>query len=335
MRKIKIKFVDFWDNINDKDSIFFKLISMRYDIEISDSPEYIVYSVFGYEHLKYDCIRIFYTGEQVSPDFDIADYAIGFDTLFFNDRYLRFPLYALKYSPEMLALIETDYENINFEDFNKRDFAVFTYSNSKATSPRDQFFDKLNSLRKVSSPGRHLNNTGFYVDNKSEFESGFKFSIAFENSSYEGYSTEKILDSFNAKTIPIYYGDETIETHFHPESFINLHNFINFDEAIGYILKIEKDHESLQKMLKHKKFKDNVYLYQGQLLDFFDNIFSQDIVKARRRPYSNRSREKLKRLQFIRLITSYKRSKIFIFILRKAKKIIYLKKQIIQKIRRN
>lgn len=333
MLKIKIKFTDFWEDQNNCSSSFYKFLSNRFDIELSDYPDYIIYSVFGFEHLRYDCIRVFFTGEQVCPDFDIADYAIGFERMTFDDRYIRFPLFALGYSPEKLALVESEYQRISFDKFNKREFAVFTYSNSKATSSRDVFYHKLSRLKQVTSPGKHLNNTGFFIANKVEFESKFKFSIAFENTSYVGYSTEKILDSFAANTIPIYYGDETIEYDFHPESFINLHKFDNFDEAIEYILTIENDHERLQKMLNHKKFKDHVYLYQNQLLDFFDNIFGQELSQAKRRPDSNRSREKVKKLKLLALITSVKRIKLYRYMVNIVKQAIFFKNKLLGKLK--
>ena len=146
MKKIKLKFVDFWSDQNNKESNFYKLLSLRFEIEISDNPEFIIYSVFGYDHIKYDCVRIFFTGEQVSPDFDIADYAIGFDYIDFGDRYIRFPLFALNYSPRELERIESFYNN-TIDQYLNREFCSFVYSNSKATSPRDGFFHLLHSQK--------------------------------------------------------------------------------------------------------------------------------------------------------------------------------------------
>ena len=90
MREIKIKFVDFWPVFDYLKSDFYKILCKKYKIIISDTPDYIFYSVFGHEHLNYECIRIFYTGENIIPDFNICDYGIGFSNeLKFNDRYLR------------------------------------------------------------------------------------------------------------------------------------------------------------------------------------------------------------------------------------------------------
>lgn len=77
MKRIKIKFVDFYGNFNKQDNEFLDVLNERYEVVQCDEPDYIIYSGFGYEHLHYDCIRIFFTGECQTPDFNECDYAIG------------------------------------------------------------------------------------------------------------------------------------------------------------------------------------------------------------------------------------------------------------------
>jgi hypothetical protein len=298
-KKVRLRFVDFWDDQNTNESVFYKLLNLRFEIEISDDPDYIVYSVFGYEHLKYNCVRIFFTGEQVSPDFDVSDYAIGFDYLNFGDRYIRFPIFALAYSSQKLKEIENQNNSRSFDLFLKRDFCSFIYSNSRATSPRDQFFRLLHSRKYIKSAGRHLNNVGYFIKDKVEFESKFKFSIAFENASYPGYTTEKILDSFAAGTIPIYYGDSLIYNDFNKGSFINLHDFDSFEDAINYILELDDNPSLLKKYYETPKIKDHVIDYENKVLDFFNHIFSQTKEEVSRRPESNRSMMKIRSLSLL------------------------------------
>ena len=94
-RKIKINFSDFHKGFNPENSEYMNVLKEKYDVEISDHPDYLIYSVFGTEYLKYDCVRIFYTGECVVPNFNECDYAIGFDRISFGDRYIRVPIYIL------------------------------------------------------------------------------------------------------------------------------------------------------------------------------------------------------------------------------------------------
>ena len=67
-----------------------------------------------------------------------------------------------------------------------------------------------------------MNNVGSPVADKYAFESEYKFSIAFENASYSGYTSEKILEAFAAGTVPIYWGDPDIAKVYNSKAFINL-----------------------------------------------------------------------------------------------------------------
>ena len=61
MKKIKINFVDFQKDLSENND-FLDILSRHYYVEISDNPDYLFYSVFGTDHLKYKkCVKIFYT----------------------------------------------------------------------------------------------------------------------------------------------------------------------------------------------------------------------------------------------------------------------------------
>ena len=70
---IKVAFTDFWHGNSTEQILsngFFKLLSRHYELELSNKPEILVYSCFGIQFLKYDCTRIFYTGENSAPGAD-------------------------------------------------------------------------------------------------------------------------------------------------------------------------------------------------------------------------------------------------------------------------
>ncbi len=54
-KKLKLNFVDFSGDFTPKNNFFLNLLEKYYDIQISDDPEILFYSNFGYEHLKYKC----------------------------------------------------------------------------------------------------------------------------------------------------------------------------------------------------------------------------------------------------------------------------------------
>ena len=68
--------------------------------------------------------------------------------------------------------------------------------------------------------------------------SNFKFSLALENSAFAGYVTEKIMDSFLARTIPVYWGAPDVALDFNRDAFINLADYPNFDAAIDFYVRL-------------------------------------------------------------------------------------------------
>ena len=287
MKTIKIKFVDFWPEFDIARNVFLDILKEKYNVLLSDNPDYIIYSVFGYDHLRYDCIKIFYTCENIRPDFNICDYAIAFDWMTFEDRYLRYPLYMLYRADCEKALVKHEVSNVKSN--NKTRFCNFVYSNSKAHTARTEFFLLLNSYKRVDSGGKHLNNIGYCVKDKLEFQQNYKFSIAFENSTASGYTTEKILQAFAAKTVPIYWGNPNIHKEFESKSFINCHEYTCFDEVIKRVIEVDTNDDLYLKMLNTPIYANKACaLFSGEasLRNFLYNIFDQEFNKARRRSRS-------------------------------------------------
>lgn len=296
MRKIKVKFVGAWREFEPKKNFIRDILEKKYEVELSEEPEYIFYSVFSDDYLNYDGIRIFFTGENYCPDFNVCDYAFGFDHMEFEDRYLRFPLFYLYEEDLKLALKKHETGKEILE--KKTGFCSFVYSNQNADPFRTEFFERLCEYKKVDSGGRLLNNIGEMVGNKLEFEKTHKFSIAFENSSHNGYGTEKILQSFAAKTVPIYWGNPKIDQDFNEKSFINCHRFASLEEMLLEVERIDKDDSLYLKMLQEpvfykEKSVDEIFF---KLEEFLYHIIDQPYDQAFRRNCSQWGLEHEKRL---------------------------------------
>lgn len=249
----------------------------------------MIFGPFGYEHLKYNAIKIFVSGENVRADWNCADYAIDFDYIDFLDRHFRFPLAFWDYDYCNTIMIKNRCDNIKY----KSNFCSFIVSASTLYSPRDEFFKKLCEYKKVDSGGRHLNNIGGSIGNrynnftksKLEWLKNYKFNICFENSYQPGYITEKIFQAFAAGCIPIYWGDPTINDILNPKSFINISNFKNFDDAIDYIKEIDNNDDMFKSILNEKVFindMDYVEYYKKEFEKYLFHIFEQDLKKANR-----------------------------------------------------
>lgn len=292
MKKIKIKICDYGSVNATADHFIIRALNKYYDIELSEEPDYLFYHESTFDHLKYDCIKIFYTGENISPNFNLCDYAIGFDYLSFEDRYYRLPLYLIKvfYTDDETKLAGNDYLNkqsrFTKEDLaHKTEFCSFVYSNYRADEQRKIIFDKLSEYKKINAGGGYLNNIGGRVSNKLEFEMKHKFSIAFENSSRSGYTTEKIVSSIAAKTIPIYCGNPNIGKEFNTKRFINCHDYESFDQVLEKIKDLDNNDELYLKTVNEpivaEGYDFNKVKNAFEL--FIKNIIDQPIEEAKRR----------------------------------------------------
>tara|TARA_Y100000592_G_scaffold23761_2_gene36967 strand:- start:5201 stop:6043 length:843 start_codon:yes stop_codon:yes gene_type:complete len=81
---------------------------------------------------------------------------------------------------------------------------------------RNQVASSLNG--KIDLFGRGINP----IDKKEDGLKDYMFSVAMENTRYETYYTEKIMDCFATGTIPIYWGSPDIGDHFNLDGIIVL-----------------------------------------------------------------------------------------------------------------
>ncbi len=265
-KKIRIHFCDFWKEHTFENDFFINLLKDKYDFVLDEkNPDFVICSCFGKKYRNYECPRIFYSGENITPDFNVYDYAISCDYIDFGERYLRVPVYHF---------LNKLRKNISMPDNpQKRGFCSFLYSNGiYADNIRVNFFKLLSKYKKINSSGKLLNNTGLKVENKIEYLNRFKFTIAFENSSNEGYISEKISDAFLANTIPVYWGDPLAKKEFNPDSFIFVNDFKNLDDVVDKIIEIDNNDELYLKMLNAPKV-INPKMYDEKIIAFFDNIF--------------------------------------------------------------
>ena len=273
-KKIKIGFSDFWPGFDPTNNYFTKLLSQKYDLEISDKPDYLFHSVYSFNYLNYDCIRILYTAENIRPNFFESDYAFSFDYPEKTERHLRFPYYGWRVDPELVVKRNVDIDAIVAE---KTKFCNMVVSNASARE-RIAFFHKLSRYKKVDSGGRYLNNVGGPVADKIAFIRQYKFTLAFENTSYPGYTTEKITEPMVVNSLPIYWGNPLVGKDFNTKSIINIHDYSSFDTAIEEIIRIDQDEELYRSYLGQPYFHNNVindFVKKDNILDRLTEIIER------------------------------------------------------------
>lgn len=315
MKSLKIKFVDFYGGFNPYDNFIINILKENYEVIVTDSPDYLFFSVFGYSHLKYNCVKIMFVGENIVPDFNLCDYAMGFDFLDFGDRYMRLPLFMLWNNFKKLSVVK----DFTPEVLLSRKFCSIVVSNMQVSNPiRERFFRLLSEYKQVDSGGRLWNNIGGPVEDKLKFISGYKFNIAFENSSVRGYTTEKIMDAMVANTLPIYWGNPWVGRDFNERSFVNVNSFSSLEEAVEHIVELDNDDELYLKKMKEPWVNDSsIFDWENRLAEFLTHIMEKPQTEARYLVDDGMQKlykQNMKTLAFVneklkasRLISAYKR----------------------------
>lgn len=284
----------------------------------SANPSYLFVSEHIYLNIKCykefekyiyreDTIKIFLAGECIEPDLNLFDYAIVFDRELRDlDRVHRFPPSVLHKRSIIKSSNDILIEEAKEMLTGRSKFCCFIYSNRNAHPMRDKLFYEISKYKKVDSLGKHLHNTTIPVSRTDtnwrelsiEMKSHYKFSIASENASYEGYISEKLLSSFQAHTVPIYWGNPYVGKEFNQEAFIDCSLYENMDDILRRIKEIDEDDDLWSYMISQPwqtgeqtiKSEEEIQSY----CEFIEHIFSQDINNAHRLPtgtYPSRYRE--------------------------------------------
>ena len=250
---------------------------------VDSNPDYLIYNVFDDQdkQIKYkNAVRIAIYTENVMPDLNYADYILGHYHINYLDRYFKHTIFFWN---NFTSINKVRKEVLKSPIRNK--FCAALISNCAAKF-RLKFINKLNQYKKVDIGGNCKNNINRKITNKNEFFSDYKFSIAMENSRGDGYSSEKLVDSFLAGTIPIYYGDYLIDEFINPKTYILINGKNDIENKIEYIKRIDMDDKLYLDIMKEKPIIDNNFvntINNKELKLFLNHIFKEDKNKAFRR----------------------------------------------------
>lgn len=281
---LRIRFCDFQRNYPQPRDYFRRLLGQRYELDETGTPDLVIYSNYGREHLKYDCNRVFYSMENERADYRECDFAITFDRIS-DARHLRIPYFVMHEDISPLSPRECDSRRILAD---KTGFCCFVHSNPFGPT-RNRLLTRLSKYKHVVSGGRFRNNLGHPVENKVAFMRSFKFAFAFENESYPGYTTEKLADALLANTIPIYWGNEHVGEDFNSAAFLNRHDFSSDEGLIQRIREIDENDELYRQYLAEPAFVGNAIperFSDKVVLDFLDRAIAYQGEPVARRDSS-------------------------------------------------
>ena len=230
LKKIYLKFTNGLTFATGVREILSPLID-EYDFVENQSPDFVIFGPYGNAIPPAGGpVRIGYFCENMYPDMSICDWAFGvpYEEDVGHPRYMRIQWHGLAPSDLIKRCVDSPDQLIE----NKTRFCNFLYSNR--VPYRERFFRELSKYKHIDAPGFSMNNMAnidaYYNDDRSlkkrRFLEQYKFTIAFENYSYPGYHTEKILDPMLAGSLPIYFGNPNIDKHFNSRSFVNAHEYV-------------------------------------------------------------------------------------------------------------
>jgi hypothetical protein len=115
---------------------------------------------------------------------------------------------------------------------------------------------RLSQFIKVSAYGTCMKSATFrqrrlfktLADQKIDALSRHRFNLAFENSIRRGYVTEKIGEAFLAGAVPVYWGDESVESILpDSDSIIRVSDFPGFKELGNYLKFLNENNTAYMK----------------------------------------------------------------------------------------
>lgn len=270
--KLKTRFMNFWPNSSRTIEHFFvPLIQSIYGVEVecikdqSKKVDLEIHSVFKPQKSKYpDFIsrklsasnfrtkrlspssrltrRIWFSGENIRPPLHLNyDFYLSYDgnSLASNSHYL--PLWVLNlnwFGKESAHGFISEYQkqesllqsrNLDSYSFSEREFCcIFANHLDNTRYSLIKELSKVGQVDLFGYAGKQI------VKDKKLVASKYKFILCPENDLYPGYVTEKLLEAYQTKALPIYWGMDTFGF-FNPKAYVNVTSFQNVSDLLDRI----------------------------------------------------------------------------------------------------
>jgi len=264
--------VNFWDGAFDGDFFDFFFRSCFGDINYISDPytaDLIVTSVFG--NTQTDPNKtLAYIGENVRPSFVGYSHSLSFDYDTYGGRNLRLPIwYARLAWPGFIQKPrKPNFHNHGYEDLisiesltrgrtldmsQKTKFCAMVAGNPEGL--RINLFNSISEYIRVDGYGNMFNRPL----RKSKFDllKDYKFSLCPENSIYDGYVTEKLIDAYAGGTVPIYNGDLSVGAELNDDAFFNYQWDMRMDWLIEHLSEVNENIYTYKAMYEQPLLKES------------------------------------------------------------------------------
>ena len=259
----KLCVINFWDGAFDGDFFDFFFTIALDGVMYTDNPheaDLIVTSVFG--NTQYDQRKtIAFIGENIRPSYMGYAYSLSFDHDTYGGRNFRLPLWysrlawpGFEQKPRRDNMHNHGYEQLidikslmrkrTLDIKEKTKFCALIANNPEGL--RINLFNSISQYKQVDGYGNMFGNS--LRTSKFEILSDYKFCLCPENSIYDGYITEKLIDAYAGGTVPIYSGDISVAEDFNYKAFLNYQEIKNVEALVNYLIDYDKNLEWYQDM---------------------------------------------------------------------------------------
>jgi hypothetical protein len=251
----KICVVNFWEGAFDGD-FFNYFFNMAFDgITYTDNPheaDLIITSVFG--NIRTEPAKtLAYIGENIRPSFIGYNHSLSFDYDTYGGRNQRLPLWYARLAwdgfeekPRRVGANNHGYEPLidikslvrprNLDMTGKDKFCALIAGN-----PEGLRINLYNSISRYKQVDGHGNMFGKALrQSKFDLLSEYKFCLCPENSIYDGYVTEKLIDAYAGLTVPIYSGDVSVGYDFNTSAFLNYQASKDMEDFVDTIKQMDE-----------------------------------------------------------------------------------------------
>ena len=255
----KVCVVNFWDGAFDGDFFEFFFRTAFDGIEYVDSPheaDVVISSVFG--HTQTDPAKtIMYIGENVRPSYIGYNHSLSFDYDTYGGRNFRLPLWwsrlawdgfeqkprkqnSHNHGYEDLISIDSITNGRTLDLSQKIKFCAMIAGNPEGL--RINLYNSLHKYKPVDGYGLMFGNS--LRQSKFDILPEYKFCLCPENSVYDGYVTEKLIDAYAGGTVPIYGGDISVSEDFNHNAFLNYQEIKDMEKFVEHVSFFDRNTEA-------------------------------------------------------------------------------------------
>ena len=259
----KLCVVNFWEGAFDGDFFDFFFRMCFDDAVYIDNPhdaDLVISSVFGHTHTD-PAKTVAFIGENIRPNFIGYSHSLSFDWDVYGGKNFRLPLWyarlawdGFEQKPRHDNAHNHGYEQLipikpltlpRKLDIKAKDkFCALIANNPEGL--RVNLFNSISQYKQVDGYGNMFRNPL----RKSKFAllPEYKFCLCPENSIYDGYVTEKLIDAYAGLTVPIYSGTISVDCDFNERAFLNYQNSKDMEHFVEGISMFDTNLELYQNL---------------------------------------------------------------------------------------